>query len=68
MLARPAGRIGQRMNPHRHDAAFCAEIRRVHAASFGTHGLRKIWHQLGRQGMPVIRRTLARLVPQKTLL
>jgi putative transposase len=48
----------------RRDAALCAEIRRVHRANFGVYGVRKIWRQLGREGIPVARCTVARLMHQ----
>jgi len=28
----------------------CEQIRRVHEASFGLYGSRKVWHQLRREG------------------
>jgi putative transposase len=48
----------------RRDAALCAEIRRVHAENFGVYGVRKVWRQLGREGLPVARCTVARLMRQ----
>jgi putative transposase len=44
------------------DAGLLAEIRRVHAANFGVYGARKIWHQLRRDGHPVARCTVERLM------
>jgi transposase InsO family protein len=47
----------------RRDGELCAEIRRVHAANFGVHGVRKkMWRQLGREGIPAARCTVARLM------
>lgn len=51
----------------RRDTALCAEIRRVHEANFGVYGVRKVWRQLGRQGRPVARCTVARLMQQMGL-
>jgi transposase InsO family protein len=48
----------------RRDAALCAEIRRVHAVNFGVYGVRKVWRQLGREGIPAARCTVARLMRQ----
>ncbi|MDJ0391703.1 IS3 family transposase, partial [Roseomonas sp. E05] len=49
---------------NRRDAAPCTGIRRVHAANFGVYGVRKVWRQLGREGIPVARCTVARLMRQ----
>jgi putative transposase len=46
----------------RRDAELCAEIRRVHAANFGVYGVRKVWRQLRREGIPAARCTVARLM------
>ncbi len=46
----------------RRDAELCTEIRRVHAANFGVYGVRKVWHQLRREGIAVARCTVARLM------
>ncbi len=43
------------------DAALMVEIRRVHAVNFGVCGVRKVWRQLAREGIPVARCTVARL-------
>ena len=37
-------------------------IRRVHAAQFGVYGARKVWRQLGREGIAVARCTVERLM------
>jgi putative transposase len=39
----------------RRDAALRLEIRRVFEANFGVYGVRKVWRQLGREGMSVAR-------------
>jgi len=36
------------------------QIRRVHDASFGLYGTRKIWHQLRREGINVAKCTVER--------
>jgi putative transposase len=51
----------------RRDGELCAEIRRVHAANFGVYGVRKVWRQLGREGVPAARGTVARLMRQMGL-
>ena len=44
------------------DAALMVEIRRVFEANFGVYGVRKVWRQLGREGITVARCTVARLM------
>jgi ribosomal protein L20 len=44
------------------DEALRPEIRRVHRVNFGVYGARKVWLQLGREGYPVARCTVARLM------
>lgn len=46
----------------RRDAALRLEIRRVFDANFGVYGVRKVWRQLRREGEPVARCTVARLM------
>jgi putative transposase len=46
----------------RRDGDLCAEIRRVHEANFGVYGVRKVWRQLRREGIPVARCVVARLM------
>ncbi len=46
----------------RRDALLHAEIRRVHEANFGVYGARKVWRQLGREGVLVARCTVERLM------
>jgi putative transposase len=43
------------------------EVRRVHAENFGVYDVRKVWRQLGREGMPVARCMVARLMRQMGL-
>jgi transposase InsO family protein len=49
------------------DGGLCAEIRRVHEANFGVYGVRKVWRQLRREGIPAARCTVARLMRQMGL-
>jgi transposase InsO family protein len=51
----------------RRDPSLKADIRRVHAANFGVYGVRKVWRQLGREGISVARCTVARLMRQMGL-
>ena len=51
----------------RRDAALRPEIRRVFDANFGVYGVRKVWRQLRREGAPVARCTVARLMRQMGL-
>ena len=44
------------------DASLMIEIRRVFVENFGVYGVRKIWRQLGREGIDVARCTVARLM------
>jgi putative transposase len=44
------------------DQVLSEQIRRVHAANFGVYGVRKVWRQLGREGVAVARCTVARLM------
>lgn len=44
------------------DTAPCLEIRRVFEENFRVYGVRKVWRQLGRQGITVARCTVARLM------
>jgi putative transposase len=46
----------------RSDAALAVEIRRVFAENFRVYGVRKVWRQLGREGIAVARCTVARLM------
>lgn len=44
------------------DTALCQEIRRVFEENFAVYGVRKVWRQLRREGTPVARCTVARLM------
>ena len=44
------------------DAALMIEIRRVYEENFRVYGVRKVWRQLGREGIAVARCTVARLM------
>jgi putative transposase len=44
------------------DATLMAEIRRVFEANFHAYGVRKVWRQLGRDGIRGARCTVARLM------
>jgi transposase InsO family protein len=46
----------------RSDATLMIEIRRVFEANFCVYGVRKVWHQLGRDGIRAARCTVARLM------
>ena len=60
--------VAQRGDPgrasprRRRDASLHAKIRRVHGANFGVYGARKVWRQLGREGVVVARCTVERLM------
>ena len=66
-------RMAQRADPAkasaraRRDVALRAEIRHVFEGNFGVYGVRKIWRQLGREGVSVARCTVARLMRQMGL-
>src|SRR4051794_41787504 len=46
----------------RRDAALMIEIRRVYEANFCVYGVRKVWRQLGRDGIGAARCTVPRLM------
>jgi putative transposase len=46
----------------RRERALRPEIRRVHEENFGVYGARKVWRQLGREGIAVARCTIERLM------
>lgn len=46
----------------RRDEELRVQIERVHAASFGLYGSRKIWHQMRREGIKVAKCTVERLM------
>ena len=49
------------------DAELTGHITRIHAANYGVYGARKIWHELRRDGHPVARCTVERLMRQTGL-
>ena len=51
----------------RRDLVLMERIRRVHEANFGVYGARKVWRQLGREGISVARCTVERLMRQMGL-
>ena len=65
--------IGRRADPSkarprvRRDVALRGEIRRVWEENFGVYGVRKVWRQLGREGVSVARCPVARLMRQMGL-
>jgi putative transposase len=65
--------VAQRTDPAkaspraRQDQVLMAQIRRVHEANFGVYGARKVWRQLGREGIAVARCTGERLMRQMAL-
>src|ERR1700751_4556383 len=58
---RPVDRGRLPARAHR-DAAVKIEIGRVYDANFRVYGVRKVWRQLGREGIAVARCTVARLM------
>ncbi len=56
---RDPGKLSRRA---KRDAALKPEIARVFAENFEVYGVRKVWRQLGREGMPVARCTVERLM------
>ena len=44
------------------DEALKVKIRHVHAGHFVVYGVRKLWRQLAREGIPVARCTVERLM------
>lgn len=65
--------VAQRAEPARgsarspRDGMLQAEVWRVHAENFGVYSVRKVWRRLGREGTPVARCTVARLMRQMGL-
>jgi putative transposase len=60
----------QRRSPSRRqkrDAELVEKLRRVHQASDGTYGAWRSWKQLNREGIPVARCTVERLMRQQSL-
>ena len=66
-------RVAQRADPAKasprahQDLVLMEQIRRVHETNFGVYGARKIWRQLGREGVAVARCTVERLMRQMGL-
>ena len=60
--------VAQRADPTqaspraRQDLVLMEQIQRVHAANFEVYGARKVWRQLGREGIAVARCTVERLM------
>ena len=54
-------------NRQQRDEALLVEIRRVHEANYQVYGARKVWLQLNREGIPVARCTVERLMRQEGL-
>ena len=50
------------------DAELRPEIRRVFEENWRVYGVRKVWRQLGREGISVARCTVARLMKEMGLL
>src|ERR1700739_2720792 len=53
---------GRRPARARRDDEICEQIKRVHEASFGLYGSRKVWHQLRREGVTIAKCTVERLM------
>ena len=53
---------GRRSARARRDDEIGAQVRRVHEASFGLYGVRKVWHQMQREGIKVAKCTVERLM------
>jgi putative transposase len=49
------------------DGELLVEIRRVHEENYGVYGARKVWRQLHREGHPVARCTVERLMAREGL-
>lgn len=66
-------RVAQRQDPTRlsaraqRDVALKPEIARVFAENFAVYGVRKVWRQMMREGFPVARCTVARLMREMGL-
>jgi len=56
---RDPGRLPPRA---RRDARLSVEIRRVFNENFGVYGVRKVWHQMRREGFEIARCTVSRLM------
>ena len=53
---------GKRSARARRDDEIKQQIRRIHAASFGLYGTRKVWHQLRREGIKVAKCTVEQAI------
>jgi len=53
---------GRRPARAQRDDDMRAQIKRVHEASFGLYGTRKVWHQLRREGVVIAKCTVERLM------
>ncbi|WP_422051114.1 IS3 family transposase [Sphingomonas leidyi] len=66
-------RVAQRQDPTRlsararQDAALKPEVARVFAENFAVYGVRKVWRQMMREGFPIARCTVARLMREMGL-
>ena len=58
---------GRRSTRVRRDAVLRPEIRRVFDANWQVYGVRKVWRQLGHEGITVARCTVARLMKDMSL-
>src|SRR5436305_12082881 len=63
----PARRPAKLPARSRRDLVLAAEIRRVFEANLRVYGVRKVWRQLGREGIRAARCTVARLMRQMGL-
>jgi transposase-like protein len=59
---RQAGRSGRRSDRAKRDDELRPEIQRVFEDNWSVYGVRKVWHQLRREGFDVARCTVARLM------
>ena len=64
---RPAARSRALAGPRAAGRDPASEIRRVWEGNFRVYGVRKVWRQLGREGIAVARCTIARLMRQMGL-
>ena len=59
---RPRLISGRRPARAQRDDEMREQIKRVHDASFGLYGTRKVWHQLRREGIAIAKCTVERLM------
>ena len=62
-----AARRRPRSARRKRDEALQVQLRQVHAEHFGVYGARKLWRQITREGIPVARCTVERLMPALSL-